>query len=60
MRSCKKFIEIRNQPLLLFSFKSRAKETSDLHSVIKTINAIAGNWCGYNVESNKKRIRPKG
>ncbi|GBB88983.1 hypothetical protein RclHR1_15600005 [Rhizophagus clarus] len=32
----------------------------DLHSAIKTINAIAGNWCGYYVESDKKRIGPKG
>jgi len=60
MRSCKRFIEIRNQSLLLFGFKSRAKETPDLHSAIKTINAIAGNWCGYTIESDKKRIGPKG
>ena len=60
MRSCEKFIEIRNQSLLLFGFKSRAKEIPDLHSAIKTINAIASNWCGYNVESDKKRIGPKG
>ena len=43
MQSCEKFIEIRNQSLLLFGFKSCAKETPDLHSAIKTINAIAGN-----------------
>ncbi|GES92074.1 hypothetical protein GLOIN_2v1776159 [Rhizophagus clarus] len=60
MRSCEKFIEIQNQTLLLFGFKSRAKKTPDLHSAIKTINAIAGNWCGYTVESDKKRIGPKG
>jgi hypothetical protein len=60
MQSCEKFIEIRNQSLLLFGFKSRAKETPDLHSAIKTINAIAGNWCGYTVESDKKRIGSKG
>jgi hypothetical protein len=60
MQFCEKFIEIRNQSLLLFGFKSCAKETSDLHSVIKTINAIAGNWCGYTVESDKKRIGLKG
>ncbi|POG70233.1 uncharacterized protein OCT59_001161 [Rhizophagus irregularis] len=60
MRSCEKFIEIRNQSLLLFGFKSRAKKTPDLHSAIKTINAITGNWCGYNIESDKKRIGPKG
>ncbi|CAI2187900.1 13777_t:CDS:2 [Funneliformis geosporum] len=59
MRSCEKFIKIRNQSLLLFGFKSCAKETLDLHSAIKTINAIAENWCEYTVESNKKRIGPK-
>ncbi|RGB28950.1 hypothetical protein C1646_767176 [Rhizophagus diaphanus] len=42
------------------SFKSRAKVTPDLHSAIKTINAITGNWCGYTIESDKKRIGPKG
>ena len=60
MRSCEKFIEIRNQSLLLFSFKSHAKTTPDLNSAIKAINAIAGNWCGYTIKSDKKRIGPKG
>src|SRR5207248_6562562 len=60
MRSCEKFIEIRNQSLLLFGFKYREKETPDLHSAIKTINAIAGNWCEYNIKSDKKRIGLKG
>ncbi|CAG8819352.1 45312_t:CDS:2, partial [Gigaspora margarita] len=60
MRSCERFIEIRNQSLLLFGFKSRAKKTPDLHLAIKMINAIASNWCGYAVESDKKRIGPKG
>ncbi|CAB4376040.1 unnamed protein product [Rhizophagus irregularis] len=59
-QSCERFIEIRSQSLLLFGFKSRAKEIPDLHSAIKTINAIAGNWCGYTIESDKKRIGPKG
>jgi hypothetical protein len=45
--------------LLLFGFKSRAKKTPDLKSAIKAINAIAENWCGYTVKSDKKRIRPK-
>ena len=53
-------MEIRNQSLLLFGFKSHAKETPDLKSAIKAINAIAGNWCGYTVKSDKKRIGPKG
>ena len=60
VQSCEKFIEIRNQSLLLFSFKSHAKTTSDLNSAIKAINAIAGNWCGYTIKSDKKRIGSKG
>ena len=56
MQSCEKFIEIRNQSLLLFGFKSRAKETPDLKSAIQAINAIAGNWCEYTIKSDKKRI----
>ncbi|CAI2197486.1 457_t:CDS:2, partial [Funneliformis geosporum] len=60
MQSCERFIEIRNQSLLLFRFKSRAKEIPDLKSAIKAINAIAGNWCGYTIKSDKKRIGPKG
>ena len=59
-RSCERFIEIRNQSLLLFGFKSRAKKIPDLKSAIQAINAIAGNWCGYTVKSDKKRIGPKG
>ena len=58
-QSCERFIEIRSQSLLLFGFKSRAKEKPDLISAIKTINAIAGNWCGYTVKSNRKKIGPK-
>ena len=54
-RSCERFIEIRNQSLLLFGFKSRAKETPNLHSAIKTINAIASNWYGYTIKSDKKK-----
>ncbi len=56
MRSCEKFIEIQNQSLLLFGFKSRAKEKLDLKSVVKAINAIAGNWCGYTIKSSRKKI----
>ncbi|CAI2190575.1 11466_t:CDS:2, partial [Funneliformis geosporum] len=59
MQSCERFIEIRNQSLLLFGFKSRAKATPDLKSAIKAINAITGNWCDYTVKSNWKRISPK-
>jgi hypothetical protein len=57
---CEKFIEICNQSLLLFSFKSHAKTTPDLNSAIKAINAIAGNWCDYTIKSDKKRIGSKG
>jgi len=41
---------------LLFGFKSYAKETLNLKSAIKAINAIAGNWCGYIVKSSQKKI----
>jgi hypothetical protein len=59
-QSRERFIEIRNQFLLLFGFKFHAKETPDLKSAIKAINAIASNWCRYTVKSDKKRIGPKG
>ena len=58
-QSCERFMEIWNQSLLHFGFKSHAKETPDLKSAIKAINAIAGNWCSYTVKSNQKRIGPK-
>ncbi|CAJ0902392.1 14640_t:CDS:2, partial [Entrophospora sp. SA101] len=58
--SREKFIEIRNQSLLLFGFKSRAKEIPDLKSAIKAINAIVGNWCGYTIKSERKLVGPKG
>ncbi|CAJ0845541.1 7602_t:CDS:1 [Entrophospora sp. SA101] len=57
--SREKFIEIRSQSLLLFGFKSRAKEIPDLKSAIKAINAIVGNWCGYTINSERKLIGPK-
>ena len=60
VQSCEKFIEIRNQSLLFFGFKSHAKTTPNLNSAIKAINAIASNWCGYTIKSDKKRIGPKG
>ncbi|GBC13420.2 hypothetical protein GLOIN_2v1884291 [Rhizophagus irregularis DAOM 181602=DAOM 197198] len=40
-------------------WKSRAKVTSDLNSAIRVINAIAGNWCGYTVKINRKKIGSK-
>ncbi|RIA99157.1 hypothetical protein C1645_811904 [Glomus cerebriforme] len=39
---------------------SHAKTTPDLNSAIKAINAIASNWCGYTIKSDKKRIGSKG
>uniref|UniRef100_U9SLP9 Uncharacterized protein n=1 Tax=Rhizophagus irregularis (strain DAOM 181602 / DAOM 197198 / MUCL 43194) TaxID=747089 RepID=U9SLP9_RHIID len=39
VQSCERFIEIRNQFLSLFGFKSHAKTTPDLNSAIKAINA---------------------
>jgi len=59
-QSCERFIGIRDNSLLLFGFKSRAKKIPDLNSAIKAINAIAGNWCGYTIKSNRKSIGPKG
>ena len=44
---------------MLFGFKSHAKAIPDLKSAIKAINAIAGNWCGYTVKSNWKKIGSK-
>ncbi|CAG8624586.1 15658_t:CDS:2, partial [Gigaspora rosea] len=58
--SRKRFIEIRNQSLLLFGFKSRAKEILDLNSAIKAINAIVGNWCGYTIKNKLKLVGSKG
>ncbi|KAF0405054.1 helicase [Gigaspora margarita] len=45
--SCEKFIEIRNQSLLLFGLKSHTKEIPDIKSAIKAINAIVNNYCGF-------------
>src|SRR6266496_2408146 len=58
-QSCERFIELLDQSLLLFGFKSRAKVTLDLNSAIRVINAIAGNWCGYTVKINRKKIGSK-
>ncbi len=43
IQSHKRFIEIQNQSLLLFGFKSHAKTILDLKSAIKVINTIASN-----------------
>ncbi|CAJ0835973.1 13410_t:CDS:2 [Entrophospora sp. SA101] len=55
-----KIIKIRQDALLLFGFKSRAKGTPDLNATIKFINAVVGNWCGYAIKSKRKREGPKG
>ncbi|CAG8579886.1 9643_t:CDS:10, partial [Scutellospora calospora] len=52
--SRERFIEIRNQSLLLFGFKSRAKEIPDLNSAIKTINAI------YSYQINRNSYKKRG
>ncbi|CAI2166889.1 5732_t:CDS:2 [Funneliformis geosporum] len=58
-QSYKRFIEVLDQFLLLFGFKSHAKVMSDLNSAIRAINTIAGNWYGYTVKINRKKIGPK-
>ncbi|CAG8774055.1 6958_t:CDS:2, partial [Cetraspora pellucida] len=40
-------------------WKFCAKVTLDLNSAIRAINAIAGNWCGYIVKINRKKIESK-
>ncbi|CAG8783653.1 28869_t:CDS:2 [Gigaspora margarita] len=55
----KKIIKIREDALLLFGFKSRAKETPNLKATVKLINAIARNWCSYTVKSEAKLSGPK-
>jgi len=54
MRSCEKFIKIRNQSLLLFGFKSYVKETSNLHLAIKTINELLTIGVGIPLKVIKK------
>ena len=39
-QSCERFMEIRNQSLLLFGFKSHAKETPDLNTGKKPIDRV--------------------
>ena len=51
---CKRFIEIQNQSLLFFSFKSYVKETSNLHLAIKTINELLTIGVGIPLKVIKK------
>ncbi|RHZ45576.1 hypothetical protein Glove_669g23 [Diversispora epigaea] len=53
-QSQKKIIKIREDALLFFGFKTRAKGVSDLKATVKLINAIVGNWCGYIIKSKRK------
>ena len=59
IQSCKRFIEVLDQSLLLFGFKFCTKVILDLNSAIRVINAIARNWYSYTVKINRKKIRPK-
>ncbi|RIA89760.1 hypothetical protein C1645_824331 [Glomus cerebriforme] len=56
----KSVVEDLHKSYLAKYWESRVKETPDLHLAIKIINAIASNWCRYDIESDKKRIGPKG
>ncbi|CAG8718658.1 895_t:CDS:2, partial [Gigaspora rosea] len=59
-QSQEKIVKIREDALLLFSFKTRAKGLPDLNATIKFINAILGNCCGYTVKGGRKKVGPKG
>ncbi|CAG8853019.1 6229_t:CDS:1, partial [Gigaspora margarita] len=58
-QSQKKIIKIREDALLLFGFKTRAKGMPDLNATIKFINAILSNWCGYIVKSSETHVGPR-
>ncbi|RIB23784.1 origin of replication binding protein [Gigaspora rosea] len=58
-QSREKIVKIREDALLLFGFKTRAKGLPDLNATIKFINAILGNWCGYTIKSGETRIGPR-
>ncbi|RIB10166.1 hypothetical protein C2G38_210230 [Gigaspora rosea] len=58
-QSREKIVKIREDALLLFGFKTRAKGLPDLDATIKFINAILGNWCGYTIKSGETRVGPR-
>ncbi|CAG8853807.1 19499_t:CDS:1, partial [Gigaspora margarita] len=58
-QSREKIIKIREDALLLFGFKTRAKGMPDLNATIKFINAILSNWCGYTIKSGRIKEGPK-
>ncbi|CAG8675667.1 965_t:CDS:1, partial [Scutellospora calospora] len=55
-QSQKKIVKIREDVLLLFGFKTRAKRIPDLNTTIKFINAILSNWYGYTIRSSTTHI----
>ena len=55
-QSQEKIVKIREDALLLFGFKTRAKGLPDLNATIKFINAILSNWCGYTVKSSRAKL----
>src|SRR5438128_11633669 len=48
-QSQEKIVKIREDALLLFGFKTRAKGMPDLNATIKFINAVMNNWCSYTI-----------
>ncbi|CAJ0830395.1 12886_t:CDS:2, partial [Entrophospora sp. SA101] len=58
-QSWEKIVKIREDALLLFGFKTRAKGLPDLKATVKLINAIVGNWCGYTIKSGETRVGPR-
>ncbi|CAG8835705.1 11158_t:CDS:2, partial [Gigaspora margarita] len=52
-QSREKIVKIREDALLLFSFKTRAKGLPDLKATVKLINAIVKNWCGYTIKNGE-------
>ncbi|CAG8840602.1 14766_t:CDS:2, partial [Gigaspora margarita] len=59
-QSQEKIIKIREDALLLFGFKTRAKGLPDLNATIKFINAVIGSWCGYTIKSSATCVGSKG
>ncbi|CAG8480817.1 17706_t:CDS:10 [Cetraspora pellucida] len=53
-QSQEKIVKIREDALLLFGFKTRAKGMPDLNNTIKFINTILSNWCGYTVKTDNR------
>ncbi|CAG8821937.1 42975_t:CDS:2, partial [Gigaspora margarita] len=58
-QSREKIVKIREDALLLFDFKTRAKGLPDLKATVKLINAIVGNWCDYTIKNGETRVGPR-